>query len=68
MGSEEMPVKKGARQGDTISTMLFNSHLDWERLGASINGWEHLNNLFADYFFLFSSDGDYSQQMSEVLG
>ena len=53
--SNPIPIRKGVRQGDTISPKLFTASLedifrdlDWEQKGISING-TRLNNLrFAD--------------------
>ena len=72
--SRKLPIKKGVRQGDTISPMLFTACLeevfkllDWEGLGVRING-EYLSNLrFADDIVLFSNNGDELQQMIEDL-
>ena len=72
--SEKIPIKKGVRQGDTISPKLFTAcledifrNLDWDNKGINING-EHLNNLrFADDIVLFSETGEELQQMMEDI-
>ena len=72
--SEKIPIKKGVRQGDTISPKLFTAcledifrNLDWDNKGLNING-EHINNLrFADDIVLFSDSGEELQQMMEDL-
>lgn len=58
-----IPVKKGVRQGDTISPALFTAaleramrQLDWEQKGVRIDG-RHLHHLrFADDVVLFARD------------
>ena len=72
--SSNLPIKKGVRQGDTTSPMLFTACLeevfklfDWEGLGVRING-EYLSNLrFADDIVIFNKYGDELQQMIEHL-
>jgi len=57
----EIPVKRGVRQGDTISPKLFTAaledvfrRLDWEDRGVRVDG-EHLSHLrFADDIVLIS--------------
>ena len=58
--SEKIRIKRGVRQGDTISPKLFTAtlesifrRLNWENKGVKIDG-EFLSNLrFADDIFLF---------------
>ncbi|MBS2634235.1 hypothetical protein KFY46_26320, partial [Salmonella enterica subsp. enterica serovar 1,4,[5],12:i:-] len=72
--SYRIPIKKGVRQGDTISPMLFTAclqevfrALDWEELGIRVNG-EYLSNLrFADDIALMSNEGDELQLMITEL-
>ena len=72
--SEKIPIRKGVRQGDTISPKLFTAtledifrSLEWDSKGINING-EHLNNLrFADDIVLFSDSGEDLQKMMEEL-
>uniref|UniRef100_A0A6G5AC50 Putative endonuclease-reverse transcriptase n=1 Tax=Rhipicephalus microplus TaxID=6941 RepID=A0A6G5AC50_RHIMP len=72
--SNRIPIKKGVRQVDTISPMLFTAclqevfrSLDWEQLGIRVNG-EYLSNLrFADDIALLSNSGDELQLMITEL-
>ncbi|MCJ3464053.1 hypothetical protein LNY58_26555, partial [Klebsiella pneumoniae] len=68
--SSKIPIRKGVRQGDTISPVLFTAclqevfrTLDWEQVGVRVNG-EYLSNLrFADDIALLSNSGDELQSM-----
>ncbi|NNK28772.1 MAG: reverse transcriptase family protein, partial [Flavobacteriaceae bacterium] len=59
----KIKIKKGVRQGDTISPKLFTAsleeifkHIDWENKGIKIQG-ENLNHLkFADDIVIFSDN------------
>ena len=72
--SEKIPIKRGVRQGDTISPKLFTAcleeifkKLNWENLGIRVNG-EYLTDLrFADDIVLISEKGEELQQMIEEL-
>ena len=72
--SSKIPIRKGVRQGDTISPMLFTAclqevfrTLDWEQVGVRVNG-EYLSNLrFADDVALLSNSGDELQSMLTAL-
>lgn len=64
--TDQFPIKRGVRQGDTISPKLFTALLEymckgveWEEMGVNING-EKLNHLrFADDIVLIAdSIGD----------
>ncbi len=58
---EPFDIKRGMRQGDPVSLLLFNCaeifrNLDWENKGIKING-EYLNNLrFADDVVVISDN------------
>lgn len=59
--SDRIPIKKGVRQGNTISPMLFPTCLqevfrilDWEELGIRVNG-EYLSN----HGIVLMSNSDY---------
>ena len=72
--SNRIPIKKGVRQGDTISPMLFTAclqevirSLEWEQLGIRVNG-EYLSNLrFADDVALLSNLENELQSMITEL-
>ena len=72
--SKKIPIKKGVRQGDTISPKLFTAtledifrNLEWDNKGINVNG-EYLSNLrFADDIVLFSDSGEELQQMMAEL-
>ena len=72
--SEKIPIKKGVRQGDTISPKLFTAcleeifkKLEWENIGMKVDG-EYLNNLrFADDIVLLSDCEGELQRMIEEL-
>jgi hypothetical protein len=72
--SNPVPVKRGVRQGDTISPKLFTSCLedifkllDWSQRGVNING-ERLTHLrFADDVIVFSENIDELQTMVQEL-
>ena len=72
--TDKIPIKKGVRQGDTISPKLFTAcleeifrKLEWEGKGIKI-GDEHLNNLrFADDIVLLSESADELQQLINDL-
>ena len=63
--SEKIPIRKGVRQGDTISPKLFTAcleeifkKLNWENFGIRVNV-EYLTNLrFADDIVLLSEKGE----------
>ncbi|CAF1012995.1 unnamed protein product [Adineta ricciae] len=69
-----IPVKRGVRQGDTISPKLFNAALEdvfrkinWERRGIMVDG-EPLNHLrFADDIILFAHDVNIAGEMLKEL-
>lgn len=70
----QIPVKRGVRQGDTISPKLFTAaledvfrKLDWDDNGISIDG-EKLNHLrFADDIVLFAHDVNTAEKMLNEL-
>jgi hypothetical protein len=72
--SSKFPVRRGVRQGDTLSPNMFNAgleqvfqKLDWEDKGISING-EKLNHLrFADDIDLVSHTAVEAQEMLNQL-
>lgn len=72
--TEKFPIKKGVRQGDTISPKLFTAclegvfrKLDWDELGIRVDG-EYLSNLrFADDIVLISESGEDLQRMIQDL-
>ena len=72
--SDEFPINRGVRQGDTISPKLFNAALEgifrkisWENEGINING-ERLNHLrFADDIILIAEDGHKLEEMLNDL-
>ncbi|KAE9414850.1 hypothetical protein Angca_005445, partial [Angiostrongylus cantonensis] len=63
-------VKRGVRQGDTISPKLFTATLqnvmrtlEWDNMGLKIDGWQ-LNHLrFADYIVLITPDISQTEHM-----
>ncbi len=69
---EEFKIKKGVRQGDPLSTNLFNSvpedifrNMDWEGEGIRVDG-EYLNNLrFADDVVVIAKSLEELKQMGE---
>ena len=61
--SNEIPIRKGVRQGDTISPKLFTATLedlfrnfDWSNRGVSINGNKLSNLRFADDVTIIAQD------------
>ena len=72
--SEKIRIKRGVRQGDTISPKLFSAtlesifrRLNWENKGVKIDG-EFLSNLrFADDIFLCTETPQELQQMLKEL-
>ncbi len=72
--SKKIPITKGKRQGDTISSKLFTVcleevfiNLDWEDIGIDIDD-KNLNNLrFADDTVLFSESEDNLQKTIKEL-
>ena len=72
--SEKIRIKRGVRQGDTISPKLFTAtlenifrRLNWENKGVKING-EFLSNLrFADDIFLCTETPQELQHMQQEL-
>ena len=72
--SEKIGIKRGVRQGDTISPKLFTAtlesifrRLNWENKGMKIDG-EFLSNLrFADDIFLCTETPQEVQQMLQEL-
>ena len=72
--SEEIRIKRGVRQGDTISTKLFTAtlesifrRLNWENKGVKIDR-EFLSNLcFADDIFLYTETPQELQHMLQEL-
>ena len=71
--SEKIRIKRGVRQGDTISPKLFTAtleefrRLNWENKGVKIDG-EFLSHLrFADDIFLCTETPQELQQMLQEL-
>ena len=72
--SEKIRIKRGVRQGDTISPKLFTAtlesifrRLNWENKGVKIDG-EFISNLrFADDIFLCTETPQELQQMLQEL-
>ena len=72
--SENVRIKRGVRQGDTISPKLFTAtlesifrRLNWENKGVKIDG-EFLSNLcFADDIFLCTETPQELQQLIQEL-
>ena len=72
--SEKIRIKRGVRQGDTISPKLFTAtlesifrRLNWEKKGVKVDG-EFLSNLrFADDIFLCTETPQELQQMLQEL-
>ena len=61
--SNEIPIRKGVRKGDTISPKLFTATLedlfrnfDWSNRGVSINGSKLSNLRFADDVTIIAQD------------
>ena len=73
-GIEKIPIKRGVRQGDTISPELYTAtlesifrRLNWEKKGVNIDG-EFLTNLsFADDISLCTETPQELQQMLQEL-
>ena len=71
--SEKIRIKRGVRQGDTISPKLFTATLEsvfirltWENKGVKIDGGFLLSNLrFADDIFLCTETPQELQQMQQ---
>lgn len=69
-----IPIRRGVRQGDTISPKLFTAaledvfrQLDWDKCGISIDG-EKLSHLrFADDIVLFAKDVNTAEKMLSEL-
>ena len=72
--SEKIRIKRGVRQGDTISPKLFPAtlesifrRLNWENKGANIDGTFLSNLRFADDIFLCTETPQELQQMLQEL-
>jgi len=72
--SEKFKIKKGVRQGDTISPKLFTAcleeifkQLEWEDKGINIDGEQLTHLRFADDIVLISTDHREIQMMLEEL-
>ena len=66
--SENIRIKRGVRQGDTISPKLFTATLEsifrmlnWQNRGEKIQGEFHTNLRFADGIFLCTETPQYVQ-------
>ena len=72
--SPKFPIKRGVRQGDTISPKLFNAGLEevfkrlkWDTVGLKVNG-ENINHFrFADDIVLISNNAIELQEMISQL-
>ncbi len=72
--SRIIPIRKGVRQGDTISPKLFTAcleeifkKLEWDDMGLKVDG-EYLNNLrFADGIVLLSNSREDLEKMISSL-
>ncbi len=72
--SRKIPIRKGVRQGDTISPKLFTAcleeifkKLEWDEMGLKIDG-EYLNNpTFADDIVLQSNSWEDLEEMISDL-
>ena len=72
--SEKIRIKRGVRQGDTISPKLFTAtlesifrRLNWETQGVKIDGKFLSNIRFADDIFLCTETPQELQQMLQEL-
>ena len=72
--SEKIRIKRGVRQGDTISPKLFTAtlentfrRLNWKNKGVKIDGEFHSNLRFADDIFLCTETSQELQQMLQEL-
>ncbi|GBP80410.1 Retrovirus-related Pol polyprotein from type-2 retrotransposable element R2DM; Endonuclease [Eumeta japonica] len=71
---KDFPIKRGVRQGDSLSPKLFSAvlenifrNLNWEGFGLNING-SRLNHLrFADDLVLFEEKPEILEQMIKSL-
>ena len=73
-GSEKIRIKRGVRQGDTISHKLFTAtlesifkRLNWENKGVKIEGVFLSNLRFADDIFICTETPQELQQMLQEL-
>ena len=73
--SEIIKIKKGVRQGDTISPKLFTATLDiifrrfnWENKGLKIDGYFLSNLRFADDIFICTETPQELQELSDESG
>ncbi|XP_037294379.1 uncharacterized protein LOC115454908 [Manduca sexta] len=72
--TKPVPIKRGVRQGDTMSPKMFTACLedvfkliDWSDRGVNVNG-EYLSHLrFADDIILFANNSENLQTMIEEL-
>ncbi|KAE9414979.1 hypothetical protein Angca_003702, partial [Angiostrongylus cantonensis] len=67
-------VKRGVRQGDTVSPKLFTATLqnvmrtlEWDYMGVKIDGWQIHHLRFADDIFLITLDNSQAERMLEDL-
>ena len=72
--SEKIRIKRGVRQGDTISPKLFTATLEsiirkfiWENKGVKIDGELLSNHRFADDIFLCTETPQELQQALQEL-